>query len=110
MCLWRKGPHMMPTLAGQHSEIHDSLVSWLCDEFAVLPPHKVLRCVRDVRLRTEHLGIPPTPELIERVVREHLRAKVMSIPPSVRPGPAGPEAREEHTGHPRVCGPRGAGE
>jgi len=42
------------------------------------------RCVTDTRACVAHLGIDPTPELVERIAREHLTGMVKSEPPSGR--------------------------
>ena len=54
----------------------------LHDEFSGLSPRCVERCVSDTWHCAEHLGIPVTPHLVERVAREHLEAMVNSVPPS----------------------------
>lgn len=53
----------------------------LHDEFSELSPRCVERCVSDTWYCIEHLGIPVTPHLVERVAREHLEARVNSVPP-----------------------------
>lgn len=50
-------------------------------EFSDLSSRCVERCVSDTWYCVEHLGIPVTPHLVERVAREHLEAMVNSVPP-----------------------------
>ncbi|MBG0812711.1 hypothetical protein [Planomonospora sp. ID82291] len=79
----------MPVLAIRSvsgtTTFHDSLSSRLAAEFRTLPPGTVDRCVADVRACTEHLGVEATPEVVERVAREHLLAIVNSAPPPRSP-------------------------
>jgi hypothetical protein len=56
----------------------------LTDEFADLAPHAVARCVADVSACVTHLGMEPTPDVVERIAREHLVGMVKSQPPSGR--------------------------
>ncbi|MBR8740328.1 hypothetical protein [Nocardiopsis sp. MG754419] len=58
----------------------------LHDEFSGLSHRCVERCVSDTWNCAEHLGIPVTPHLVERVAREHLEAMVNSVPPSRKAG------------------------
>ncbi|WP_455432949.1 hypothetical protein [Streptosporangium soli] len=53
----------------------------LAAEFRKVPADTVGRCVTDVWACADHLGIPPTPDVVERVAREHLLAIVNSAPP-----------------------------
>lgn len=54
----------------------------LHDEFTVLSHRCVERCVNDTWKCAEHLGFMATPDLVERVAREHLQAMIKSAPPS----------------------------
>lgn len=53
----------------------------LAEEFLTVPVETVDRCVADVCACAEHLGIDPTPGIVERIAREHLLAIVNSAPP-----------------------------
>lgn len=63
----------------------DALARRLAAEFLGLAPDAVEQCVADVSACVTHLGVPATPSLIERIVREHLVGMVKSEPPSGRP-------------------------
>ncbi|MEV4097660.1 hypothetical protein [Streptosporangium saharense] len=63
----------------------DRVSSGLAAEFPTVPPGTVARRVADARARAEHLGIEATPEVVERVAREHLLALVNSAPPPWSP-------------------------
>jgi len=54
----------------------------LASEFLSLPIDTIDRCVGNVLSCTEHIGIEATPDMIERMAREHLLALVNSAPPS----------------------------
>ncbi|GLW07945.1 hypothetical protein Misp01_30750 [Microtetraspora sp. NBRC 13810] len=54
----------------------------LAEEFSKIPEEAVDRRVADVLARVRHLGVAATPEVVERVAREHLLALVNSEPPS----------------------------
>ncbi|GAB3660825.1 hypothetical protein GCM10027589_22720 [Actinocorallia lasiicapitis] len=56
----------------------------LLREFSVLSPDVVDSCVTEVHDCVAHLGIDPTPALVERIAREHLTGMVKSEPPSGR--------------------------
>lgn len=64
--------------------VHDlrQISARLHDEFSGLSHRCVERCVSDTLNCVEHLGVPVTPHLVERVAREHLEAMVNSVPPS----------------------------
>lgn len=99
---------LMPALADHRSEIRDLLARRLATEFMIITVEVVERCVADVQAVMTHLGVDPTPELVERMAREHLVGMVKSEPPSGRvAGPWG--ASPTGTGHvpPRAEG--GAG-
>ncbi|HLU74627.1 MAG TPA: hypothetical protein VKZ82_20790 [Nonomuraea sp.] len=53
----------------------------LAEEFLTVPVDTIDRCVADVCACAQHLGITATPEIVERVAREHLLAIVNSAPP-----------------------------
>ena len=75
----------MPVLAEeQRGEVRRSLSGRLAAEFASFPPAAVERCVADVQARPAHLGLDPTPALVERMAREQLVGMVKSEPPSGR--------------------------
>lgn len=63
----------------------DALTARLAAEFLDVPTEIVSGRVRDAWARTEHLGITATPEVIERIAREHLLAVVNSTPPPKAP-------------------------
>ncbi|MEV4896909.1 hypothetical protein ACIBHY_43035 [Nonomuraea sp. NPDC050547] len=46
-----------------------------------MPVDTIDRCVADVCACAEHLGIEATPQIVERIAREHLLAIVNSAPP-----------------------------
>jgi len=50
----------------------------LASEFPTVPAETVARRVREAR--AEHLGVAATPQVVERVAREHLLALVNSDP------------------------------
>ncbi|SDR31785.1 hypothetical protein SAMN04489764_5096 [Thermostaphylospora chromogena] len=52
----------------------------LASEFPTVPAETVARRVREARARAEHLGVAATPQVVERVAREHLLALVNSDP------------------------------
>jgi len=62
----------------------DPLQRRLTDEFGDLAPDTVARCVADVSACVTHLGVEPTPEVVELIAREHLVGMVKSEPPSGR--------------------------
>jgi hypothetical protein len=53
----------------------------LASEFLTVPTDTVDRYVVDVLACAEHLGIDVTPDIVERIAREHLLALVNSAPP-----------------------------
>ncbi|MBT2226758.1 MULTISPECIES: hypothetical protein [Nonomuraea] len=57
----------------------------LAEEFLTIPVDTIDRCVADVCACAQHLGISPTPDVIERIAREHLLAIVNSAPPPRTP-------------------------
>jgi hypothetical protein len=65
-------------------EVPAPILRRLCRDFTALSPETVARCVCDIRLRGEHLGLHPSPRLVELVAREHLECMVKSEPPSAR--------------------------
>lgn len=64
---------------------HKPVSAHLAAEFLTVPLDTVDRCVADVWACAEHLGVEATPEVIERVAREHLLALVNSAPPPRSP-------------------------
>ncbi|GAB2496484.1 hypothetical protein [Nocardiopsis aegyptia] len=78
----------------------------LHDEFSGLPRRRVERCVSDTWNCIEHLGITVTPDLVERVAREHLEALVNSVPPSHQARRPPRRAGTLITGHRAVPPPR----
>ncbi|GAA3230257.1 hypothetical protein [Actinocorallia longicatena] len=56
----------------------------LSREFSALSPDVVTSCVTEVHHCVAHLGLDPTPALVERIAREHLTGMVKSEPPSGR--------------------------
>jgi hypothetical protein len=75
---------MTPAIARPQRSDSPSTSGRLRHEFAALPPDQVDRCVTDTRACVAHLGIDPTPALVERIAREHLTGMVKSEPPSGR--------------------------
>ncbi|WP_442811634.1 MULTISPECIES: hypothetical protein [unclassified Streptosporangium] len=75
----------MPVLAtrftGPSTTHHEPMTSHLAAEFLTVPVDTVGKCVAEVCACAEHLGIETTPEIVERVAREHLLALVNSAPP-----------------------------
>lgn len=57
----------------------------LASEFLTIPIETVDRCVADALACAEHLGIEATPDIVERIAREHLLAIVNSAPPPRSP-------------------------
>ena len=53
----------------------------LAEEFLTVPVDTIDRCVADVCACAQHLGISVTPQIVERIAREHLLAIVNSAPP-----------------------------
>ncbi|TDE42651.1 hypothetical protein E1295_27295 [Nonomuraea mesophila] len=53
----------------------------LAEEFLTVPVDTIDRCVADVCACAQHLGVAATPEIVERIAREHLLAIVNSAPP-----------------------------
>ncbi|MEU6744148.1 hypothetical protein [Streptosporangium sandarakinum] len=76
---------LVTRLAVGATKLHDPVSARLADEFLTVPHGTVSRCVADVRACAEHLGIDATPEVVERVAREHLLALVNSAPPPRSP-------------------------
>jgi hypothetical protein len=56
----------------------------LAAEFSALTRGTVERCVWETWMCAEHLGLPVTGGLVERVAREHLHGVLKSVPPSRR--------------------------
>jgi hypothetical protein len=69
---------MLPALADRSQ----SMTRRLADEFVLLSAEAVERCVADVCVCVEHLGVDATPALVEKIAREHLVGMVKSRPPS----------------------------
>ncbi|WP_326824414.1 hypothetical protein OHA77_32300 [Streptosporangium sp. NBC_01639] len=78
-------PALVISFADGTATFHDSVNSALTAEFVTVPLDTVARCVADVRACAEHLGVDATPEIVERVAREHLLALVNSAPPPRSP-------------------------
>lgn len=57
----------------------------LAEEFLTVPVDTIDRCVADVCACATHLGIDATPDVVERIAREHLLAIVNSAPPPRNP-------------------------
>ncbi|MGK5552639.1 hypothetical protein ACSNOI_13585 [Actinomadura kijaniata] len=74
----------MPALADHRSETRHVLARRLAAEFMTFTVDAVERCVADVQAVMTHLGVNPTPALVERMAREHLIGMVKSEPPSGR--------------------------
>ncbi|MFC5750258.1 hypothetical protein [Actinomadura rugatobispora] len=68
----------------RRGEVRRLLSGRLAAEFATVTPDTVERCVADVQACVAHLGLEPTPALVERMAREHLVGMVKSEPPSGR--------------------------
>lgn len=56
----------------------------LAAEFSALSRATVERCVWETWMCAEHLGLPVTAGLVERIAREHLHGVLKSVPPSSR--------------------------
>ena len=63
----------------------ETVTTRLSAEFSALSRATVERCVWDTWMCAEHLGLPVTRRLVERIAREHLHGVVKSVPPSSRP-------------------------
>ncbi|MEU5882127.1 hypothetical protein [Spirillospora sp. NPDC047279] len=74
----------MPALADHRSATRDRLARRLAAEFASFNAVTVERCVADVQACMTHLGLEATPDLVERMAREHLVGMIKSEPPSGR--------------------------
>ena len=72
------GPSSEPGLR----QLLERVTSRLAAEFLTIPLTTVDRCVADAWARGEHLGLDVTPEIAERVAREHLLGLMNSAPPS----------------------------
>ncbi|MFC0553556.1 hypothetical protein ACFFHJ_21905 [Planotetraspora thailandica] len=79
----------MPALAmrisggpSAEAEFRGHVIARLAAEFLTIPVSSINRCVADVSACAGHLGIDVTPEIVERVAREHLLGMVNSAPPS----------------------------
>ncbi|WP_241661533.1 hypothetical protein [Thermomonospora catenispora] len=75
-------------------ETREQLSRRLVAEFAPLSAETVRRCVADVLACMTHLGVEPTPAVVERMAREHLIGMVKSEPPSGRVALWGGRERE----------------
>nr|WP_203945123.1 hypothetical protein [Planotetraspora thailandica] len=64
------------------AEFRGHVIARLAAEFLTIPVSSINRCVADVSACAGHLGIDVTPEIVERVAREHLLGMVNSAPPS----------------------------
>ncbi|GAA4567595.1 hypothetical protein [Planotetraspora kaengkrachanensis] len=78
----------MPALAMRVSggpsadaELRGLVIARLAAEFLSIPVSSINRCVTDVSACAGHLGLEVTPEIVERVAREHLLGRVNSAPP-----------------------------
>ncbi|GAA5060295.1 hypothetical protein GCM10023259_047170 [Thermocatellispora tengchongensis] len=71
-----------PRPSQESRECRELVAAHLAEEFLKVPVEDVAKCVADVWACAEHLGFRPTPEVVERVAREHLLALVNSSPPS----------------------------
>ncbi len=78
-------PALATDLGSGPPTFHSQVNARLAAEFPTVPPSAVDRCVADVRACAEHLGVEATPEVVERVAREHLLALVNSAPPRRSP-------------------------
>ncbi|MGI5164132.1 hypothetical protein ACQEU3_07225 [Spirillospora sp. CA-253888] len=84
----------MPALASHRQsdrpdafdETRAVLARRLTAEFVSFSPDTVERCVADVQACATHLGLDPTPTMVERMAREHLVGMLKSEPPSGRVG------------------------
>lgn len=75
---------MAPTQLMWRVDVPSPMVRRLCRDFTALSPETVERCVCEIHLRGRHLGLDPSPRLLELVAREHLECMVKSEPPSAR--------------------------
>jgi hypothetical protein len=60
----------------------DPLSALLAAEFPTIGVDDVNRRIVDVWVRAAHLGVDATPDMVERIAREHLLGMVNSSPPS----------------------------
>lgn len=65
--------------------VAEAVTTHLADEFSALTRATVERCVRETWMCAEHLGLPVTEGLVEKIAREHLHGVMNSVPPSRRP-------------------------
>lgn len=76
----------MPALAtrvtGGTPALREPVNARLSAEFLGIPAHAVERCVAQVWVCAEHLGLDVTPAIVERVARERLLAMANSAPPA----------------------------
>ncbi|GII91758.1 hypothetical protein [Sinosporangium siamense] len=70
---------------GGATSLHESVSARLSAEFLTIPGATVARYVMDVSACARHLGVRATPDVIERIAREHLLALVNSAPPPRTP-------------------------
>lgn len=73
--------NLTPMLALATRLLREPVSHRLAEEFLTVPVDTIDRCVADVCACAQHLGITATPEIVERVAREHLLAIVNSAPP-----------------------------
>jgi hypothetical protein len=62
--------------------VGEAVTARLAGEFSDLSPATVQRCVQETWICAEHLGLPVTDGLVEKIAREHLRGLMKSVPPS----------------------------
>ena len=84
----------MRVLADRGGDTRELLSRRLAAEFVPLSAETVRRCVADVLACMAHLGVEPTPSLVERMARERLTGMVKSEPPSGRATPWRSRSRE----------------
>ena len=70
------------TQLGPGPAITETVTTRLAAEFSGRPRAAVERCFLETWMCAEHLGLPVTESLVERITREHLHAMVKSVPPS----------------------------
>lgn len=70
--------------AGPEPNVGETVTTQLAGEFSALSRSTVQRCVRETWLCAEHLGLPVTDGLVEKIAREHLRGVMYSAPPPPR--------------------------
>jgi hypothetical protein len=78
------GTHRAARGARPEPAVCENVTAQLAGEFSALSQATVQRWVRETWMCAEHLGLPVTDGLVEKIAREHLRGLMNSVPPSRR--------------------------